>query len=182
MEIDLKRHGGAEGISVAECIDKHIGTWRVRTDFLAEEGEENQGNVTFIETEFPYKPSMDEVREFCLGVINAQTDMKILTGFVWTPEGGNPINVWLSAENQRNFSEAERKAAANPLLLPLTFKLGEDANGEAVYHTFETIEELSGFYDAAFIYINQCLQEGWQKKDNFDFTPYEPALNPVVTE
>ena len=181
MEIDLKRHGGAEGISVAECIDKHIGTWRVRTDFLAEEGEENQGNVTFIETEFPYKPSMDEVREFCLGVINAQTDMKILTGFVWTPEGGNPINVWLSAENQRNFSEADRKAEKNPEILPIVFKIGEQ-DGTPLYHTFETYEELDGFYTQAFAYIQQCLNEGWQEKDNFDFTPYELALNPVVTE
>lgn len=181
MEIDITRHSGDSNLPVVECTDTRLQKYRIRTDIQPVLGEDETG-VTFVETEYPYKPSIDEVREFCLGVINAQTDMKILTGFVWTPEGGNPINVWLSAENQRNFSEAERKAAANPLLLPLTFKLGEDANGEAVYHTFETIEELSGFYDAAFIYINQCLQEGWQKKDNFDFTPYEQALNPVVTE
>ena len=178
MEINLKRHGGAEGISVAECIDNHIGTWRVRTDFLPEEGEENQGNVTFIETEFPYKPSMDEVKEFGFAVIDAQTDAKILNGYPFTPDGAEePIIVWLSKENQTNFSEAHRLQ-----IVPVKFKLNETADKQPVYHVFETFEELDRFYSGGVFYINQCLQEGWAKKDNFDFTPYEQALNPVVSE
>lgn len=108
------------------------------------------------------------VKDAILADINARTDEKILSGFVW--EG---INVWLSAENQRNFSEAQRMANALSDILPLTFKLGENENEEPVYHTFETAEELNGFYVSAFAYINQCLNEGWAEKDGIDWEPYE---------
>ena len=117
---------------------------------------------------------MQEVRDFVFGVIDRQTDEKILTGFVW-----NGLPVWLSAENQRNFSEADRKAEKNPDILPIVFKIGEQY-GHPVYHPFETYEELDGFYTQAFAYIQRCLTEGWQQKDAVDFTPYEEALAQVT--
>lgn len=111
--------------------------------------------------------------------INAQTDEKILKGFVWTPEGGEPISVWLSDENQRNFSEAQRMAEKyGNAVLPLTFKLGETEDGTPVYHTFETTAELDDFYVKAFSYVNHTLSEGWAEKDAIDWTPYE-ALFPA---
>lgn len=122
--------------------------------------------------------TLADVKEAILGDINAHTDEKILSGFVWTPEGGNAINVWLSNENQRNFSEAQRIASGNAEILPLTFKLGEAGDGTPVYHTFQTIEELNAFYMSAFAFINQCLTEGWQQKDDIDWAPYE-ALFPT---
>lgn len=116
---------------------------------------------------------IDKIKEAIIADINARTDEKILNGFEW-----NGIKVWLSDENQRNFSEAQRMASANAeTVLPLTFKLGEDAEGQPVYHTFETVEELNAFYFSAFAYINQCLVEGWQEKDGMDWAPYE-ALFP----
>ena len=119
------------------------------------------------------------VKDAILCDINEQTDAKILSGFVWTPEGSEPINVWLSAENQRNFSEAQRMAEKyGSLVLPLTFKLGEADDESAVYHTFETVEELDNFYAQAFAFVNQCLNEGWQRKDAIDWEPYE-ALFPT---
>ena len=125
--------------------------------------------------------SFKEVKEAILEDINAQTDAKILSGFVYTPVGGEPVNVWLSNENQRNFSEAQRVAAENPMILPVTFKLGELEDETPVYHTFTTAEELSGFYMQAFAFINQCLNEGWVRKDSIDWTPYE-ALFPNQDE
>ena len=120
------------------------------------------------------KPTMDAVKAAIIADINKQTDEKIISGFVW--EG---INVWLSEENQRNFSEAQRIADSMPdVILPVKFKLGEDADGKPVYHTFETSEELTEFYVTAVGYVNQCLAEGWAKKDGIDWTPYEEALNP----
>jgi hypothetical protein len=107
------------------------------------------------------------VKDAILDDINAQTDAKILSGFVW-----NNISVWLSAENQRNFSEAHRMG-----MVPVTFKLWELPDCTAVYHTFETMSELDDFYRHACAYINQCLQEGWQKKDGFDFGDYEKELS-----
>lgn len=123
------------------------------------------------ESEFYHKePRMEEaeVRKIVVDYINSKTDERILSGFVW-----NGINVWLSDENQRNFSEAQRVAMiTNGQSLPMTFKLGEDANGSPVYHEFTAVEELTGFYLAAVAYINQCLNEGWQEKDNIDWSQY----------
>ena len=117
-------------------------------------------------------PSFREVKDAIINDINAQTDYKILTGFVW-----NNIHVYLSIENQRNFSEAYHMAQSSSSILPITFKLGEDENEEPVYYTFTTVEELTSFYTQAFAYINQCLNEGWQRKDAIDWEPYK-ALYP----
>lgn len=112
--------------------------------------------------------SFQDVKDAILDDINSQTDYKILTGLVW-----NDKPVWLSTENQFNFSEGERKAKDNPSILPVTYKIGQDADGNPVYHTFTTVEEIVGFYDVCFAYINQCLNEGWQRKDGIDWEPYK---------
>lgn len=174
--MDIKRYKGAVGISVIEKIDRRD-VWRVRADIQpVYDDQEQQTEVSFVECEFRYKPSMDEIKKFIIDVINTKTDEKILSGFVW-----NGISVWLSEENQRNFSEAQRIAASMPqAILPVTFKLGEDSEGNPVYHQFETADELTGFYMNAVAYINQCLAEGWQEKDNFDFSSYEEILNSSI--
>lgn len=124
------------------------------------------------------KPTIEQIKAAVYADINRQTDEKILTGFVW-----NDMPVYLSDENQRNFSEAQRIAMFMPdSILPVTFKLGEDAEGNPVYHTFETSEELTGFYLQAVAFINQCLAYGWERKDGIDWTPYEQALNPEQGE
>lgn len=120
------------------------------------------------------KPSLDAIKKAVKADINARTDERILKGFVW-----NGINVWLSEENQHNFSEAQRVAAAAPeAMLPAKFKLGEDENGDAVYHTFETAAELTDFYYAAVAYVKQQLDAGWEEKDGIDWTPYDPDNAP----
>jgi hypothetical protein len=130
--------------------------------------------VTWYQVEF-YKaqgaPTLDSVKRAIIDDINARTDEKILKGFVW-----KGINVWLSEENQRNFSEAQRLN-----LVPVKFKLSEDENGTAVYHTFESAEELNNFYTEAATYIQQCLQDGWNEKDNLDFSPYESYFGVTST-
>lgn len=116
------------------------------------------------------KPSFEQAKQAIIDGVNSKTDEKILSGFVW-----NGINVWLSAENQRNFSEAQRMAKDyGEAVLPLRFKLGEDTEGNPVYHTFNTIEELNGFYIQAFAYVNQCLNDGWAEKDSIDWSIYKP--------
>lgn len=116
-----------------------------------------------------YKPSPSEVRQIILDQINANTDEKILTGFVW-----NDVRVYLSQENQSNFKAAyDLNVQTNGGLLPMKFKLGEDEDGNAVYHTFTDMEEFGSFYMSAVAHINQCLNEGWQEKDSLDMSPYE---------
>ena len=124
------------------------------------------------------KPSFEQVKAAILADIDAQTDEKILNGYPFTPDGAEePIIVWLSKENQTNFSEAHRLQ-----IVPVKFKLNETADKQPIYHTFETFEELDRFYKGGVQYINQCLNEGWAEKDSIDWTPYEQALNPQPAE
>lgn len=121
--------------------------------------------------------SLQTVKDAIIADINAVTDEKILSGFVW-----NDKPVWLSEENQRNFSEAQRVAMMVPeQILPVTFKLGEQADGTPVYHEFQNAEELTAFYLQSVAYINQQLQQGWQEKDAIDWSPYD-ALFPAAGE
>lgn len=63
-------------------------------------------------------------------------------------------------------------------VLPVTFKFGTDE--EPQYHEFTTLEELTEFYTSCMSYIQGCYQSGWQKKDNFDYVPYEEAIRLVL--
>lgn len=119
---------------------------------------------------------MADVKDAILNAIDAKTDAKILNGYEFTPDGAEaPIVVWLSKESQTNFSEAHRLQ-----IVPVKFKLNETEDKQAIYHTFETFEELNRFYIGGVQYINQCLNEGWAEKDAIDWSPYEalfPAAN-----
>ena len=120
------------------------------------------------------------VRQAVLADINARTDKKIISGFVWTPEGSDEgIPVWLSTENQFNFKSAYDLAVQKQgATLPVTFKMGEAEDGTPVYHTFETMADADDFYLQAVAYINQTLADGWREKDSIDWTPYEQAVSP----
>jgi hypothetical protein len=129
------------------------------------------------------KPSFDAAKKAIIADINAHTDEKIVNGFPWTilhgDHAGETVNVWLSEENQRNFSEAQRVAAmTDGANLPLQVKVSEGADGIPVYDSFETIQEITNFYLAGVQFINATLQAGWAEKDSIDWTPYEQALNP----
>ena len=118
--------------------------------------------------------TLQTVKDAIYADINAQTDMKIVSGLVWESADGEMIPVWLSTENQFNFKSAYDLAVQkNGATLPVTFKMGETEDGEPVYHTFSTMEESDDFYTKAVAFINQTLAEGWQRKDSIDWTPYE---------
>ena len=109
------------------------------------------------------------VKDAIIADIDSQTDEKILDGYEFTPDGASePITVWLSKESQTNFSEAHRLQ-----IVPVKFKLNETDDKQPIYHTFETFEELDRFYKGGVAYINQCLNEGWARKDSIDWGPYE---------
>ena len=139
----------------------------------------DETNATWIEIYLPKKQNpmigLKEVKEAIIADINKRTDEKILTGFVYEDNDGVERNVWLSDENQRNYSEAQRLAAlvGSKNYEPVTFKIGEDENERACYRTFETLNDLNDFYFAVFAYIKQCLADGWAEKDSLDFGPYE---------
>ena len=112
---------------------------------------------------YDHKPSGDELRADIVELVNKNVDEKILSGYVW-----KDMPVWLSSENQFNYKSVYDLALHDSSVLPVKFKMGEDADGNVVYHTFESVDELSDFYVGAIKYINNCINEGWTEKDGID--------------
>ena len=112
------------------------------------------------------RPSFEQVKAAIITDINERVKAKIIGGFVW-----NEKPVWLSEENQMNFAQA---------VVPATFKIGEDANGDPIYQEFATKTELKAFVEACVQWKQQCLSDGWAEKDGMDWTPYAEALQPVT--
>ena len=112
------------------------------------------------------RPSFEQVKAAIIADINERIKDKIIGGFVW-----NEKPVWLSEENQMNFAQA---------VVPATFKIGEDANGDPIYQEFNTKTELKAFVEACVQWKQQCLSDGWAEKDGMDWTPYAEALQPVT--
>ena len=111
--------------------------------------------------------SLDIVKTAILNDINKRVKTAIISGFVW-----NEKPVWLSEENQLNFSQA---------VVPATLKIGEQEDGTPIYETFDTKTTLKAFNDACSLWRQQCLSEGYNEKDGIDWTPYE-ALFPEPTK
>lgn len=121
--------------------------------------------------DYDHIPTIEEVKADIEALINAHTDATILTGFSWN---GKPV--YLSSENQFNFKAAYDLAfQTDGANLPAKFKLGEDAEGNPVYHTFTKTEVLADFVMRTFAYINNALKEGWQEKDSIDYSVFIPA-------
>lgn len=103
-------------------------------------------------------PSLAQVKTAIEADIDKRTNEKIISGFVW-----NEQPVWLSVENQINFSQAT---------VPARFKIGEQADGTPVYHTFETKTALTEFNAAIAAWRQQCLDAGWTEKDGIEYEEY----------
>lgn len=132
-------------------------------------GIDEDGNGYNMRKNYDHKPTKTELKEDITQLIDGITDSKILQGFRW-----NEVSVYLSTENQMNFKAAfDLNMQTGGLMLPVKFKLGEDTEGNAVYHTFENMDDFTNFYTSAVSYINQCLNEGWAEKDSLDMSSYE---------
>jgi hypothetical protein len=122
--------------------------------------------------------TLQDVKQAVLADINARTTEIIVSGLVWTSADGEQIPVWLSVEQQLNFMAAYTRAIqTSGANLPVTFKMGEDAEGQPVYHTFVTMTEAEDFYQHATDYIHRLQTAGWQEKDSIDWQPYETLFS-----
>ena len=111
--------------------------------------------------------SFDQIKSFIIAELNKQIDFKILNGFTW-----KNMAVWLSSENQFNYKAAYDLAVqTGGMNLPITFKFGDTYT--PIYYTFDNLADFSDFYISAMNYINQCLAEGWAKKDAIDWEQYK---------
>ena len=108
--------------------------------------------------------TLADVKEAIIGDINDRTTERIISGFKWQEKP-----VWLSIENQLNFSQATA---------PVTLKIGEQEGGTPVYHTFDTQQDITDFCTACTQWTQQQRESGWQEKDDIDWAPYA-ALFPT---
>lgn len=161
--IDMQRVQGTSGALPIECVNPVKNKWRIRWD----EKPDGENSVTFMEAEFDHKPETDEVKAIVMGWYNERINSEILSGFKYEDS-----TVWLSQENQFNYKAAYDFAMqTNGATLPVTFKFGDSDN--PVYRKFESMQELFDFYTAVMSYIQNTLETGWKKKDEFDLSLYE---------
>ena len=157
----MRRVEGNADVKLLECTNPVQNKWRVRWDVQTVDG-----STTFMEEEFTGKPDVDTVRSLIYGWINNRVDETILSGFTFL---GN--KVWLSRENQFNYKSiydlAVQTGGKN---LPVKFKLGTDET--PCYVSFNTLDELSFFYQKCLSHIKTTVESGWTEKDSVDFTLY----------
>ncbi len=116
---------------------------------------------------FTVKPTLNEVKAKIIGLINSETDRKILTGCTY--EGDQ---VWLSTENQFNYkAEYDLAVQTGGSNLPITIKLGSEDT--PIYKTFNTVDEFGKFYTHVLEHIKKCYTDGWQEKDSIDWSLYK---------
>ena len=157
-------------IKYIECINNKLNKWRIRWDIQPEyqqneEGNQEERGVSFLECEFKHKPSLDEIKDVVLKWYNDRIDSQIYSGFVW-----KNMPVWLSKENQFNYKAAfDLAVQTNSQSLPVTFKFGSEY---PIYYTFETIDELTDFYQKAMNHVTTTLTAGWALKDSLDWSVY----------
>ena len=112
------------------------------------------------------KPTFEAAKAAIIADINARITEQIVGGMTFE---GKPV--WLSIENQINFTTATA---------PCRLKIGEEADGTPVYHDFETKAQLKAFNDACLAWKNEQLEAGRAEKECIDWTPYAEALQPVT--
>ena len=100
-----------------------------------------------------------DVKAAIIADIDERVKAQIIGGMVW-----NDKPVWLSEENQLNFSQA---------VVPATLKIGEQEDGTPIYETFDTKTDIKAFNEACTLWKQQCLSEGYSEKDAIDWSPYE---------
>lgn len=117
--------------------------------------------------QFRYKPTLDELKEEIIEIVNEAVYEKILTGYVYD---GKPVV--LSSENQFNYKAAYDLAMQeNGATLPIKVKLGTVDSPE--YVTFDKMDDFKAFYVGAIQFVQNTLQEGWDEKDGIDWTKFE---------
>ncbi len=158
----MKRVQGNPDVALIECTNPVKNKWRVRWDIVTDA----TGTTSYMEQELNHRPSADEIKGIISAWINARTDERILSGFVYE---GNMV--WLSSENQFNYKAAHDLAVQTAgATLPVTFKLGPD--DAPCYRSFTDIDSLTDFYSRAMAHIQQALADGWCAKDNIDLEKY----------
>lgn len=116
-------------------------------------------------TSFDHQPTIEEVKETITAQISANTQKAIIEGYKW-----NGHLVWLSSENQANYTRDYIMAKNGDLGTMPTVKLGSD--DAPVYYTFEDIEELTEFVMGMQQHIQNCLNASWTERKEIDWSVF----------
>ena len=130
--------------------------------------EEVDGVFEYLEFE-TNDVSLKTIHDVITNHYNSLCDKEILNGLSYQ---GSPV--WLSDENQRNYSTAYiltfiAMTLGQELDFPV-FKLGTDI--EPVYITFEDFIEFSTFINLCFSHIKTTLNKYWEIKNNINIHNY----------
>lgn len=167
----MKTVNGDINTKLLELVSPNKNLWRLRWNKIA--SEENTNLASWNEVELKGKPSLLQIKAILNDWMNEVTDQRILNECIW-----NDKNIWLSQQNQTNlkaiFDFAMMTQGAN---LPIKFKINEGEDLEPIYHTFETLEELTDMYTTIMMHVKTVIDEGWQWKDSVNYEEYENLIN-----
>ncbi len=161
----MNRANGYKGVALKECVNPMKNKWRVRWGLTPtnETGE----NVDFWEEEFGHEPTKEDIQDFIYKAIDTDAQQKILSGLTF-----NGLLVWLSAENQRNYTAtAIRIQTGDTSVLPVSVKLGTDE--APVLQQFNTAGDFLAFFNTVNKHISDTLAEAWQAKLSIDWDKYD---------
>lgn len=160
----MNRANGNKGIALKECVNPVKNKWRVRWGVTPT--DETDENVDFWEEEFGHEPSKDEIQAFINNAIDTEAQEKILSGLKY-----NGLLVWLSAENQRNYTAtAIRIQTGDTTALPVKVKLGTDE--APTLQEFATAGDFLAFFNTVNKHISDVVAEAWKAKLNIDWDAY----------
>lgn len=114
---------------------------------------------------FNSKPTLEEIKAVVSAQIDADTNENILNGFVW-----NGLPVKLDTESQTNIlGILVNLPLGGDSLFPMTFKLGDNADGSPAFHEFTSAAEFAGFAQAATAHKQAAYAKGWSEKSNINW-------------
>lgn len=131
-------------------------------------GKDNENDETGYNyrLQYSYRPRLENIKKDIIETVNEIVRDRILQGMRFRGH-----LVWLNAENQRNYADWYGLAVISDSNLPVTVKLGLDE--EPVEVTFNTLEEITEFYEAVANHIRETVTTGWQMKKNINWEEYE---------
>jgi hypothetical protein len=132
-------------------------------------GEDESGSYSWRHS-FSHVPDRRELLEFLDQHIDSLTRERILSGMVY-----DGCAVWLSLENQANYTSSLAVVTATGQGLPCRFKLQDPADGSDVYRDFADIASLSDFVMSVRSHIDGCVRAGWNEKDALRTAAWLPA-------
>lgn len=135
-------------------------------ELLSDEGQSNDESdekvVCFYQTAYLGKPSVSTIIKDICDDIDTRAKDEIQNGFVY-----EDIPVYLSVENQLNFSSAYSIASIGDTFAPITLRLSTDN-----YKTFNSLDELRMFIVEYTEYIQSILKKYWSIKDKLNTNDY----------